>query len=77
MTVNKKLTIAEVEEKRAVMRAAVTKAIQDFESETGIKVGFIDTVRQNDEKESTNLCTPYSEDHGPIADVNINLRTDW
>lgn len=75
---NKNLTIKEVENMRAKLNTTIAEAIQEFESETGIRVGYIDTVRKRD-KENRSMCEPmpYNDDRGEIVSVNANLNLEF
>ena len=77
--VNKSLTIQEVEDKRGAMNIAIAGAIQVFESETGMRVGYIDTVRKSDKDDDEGCCCikPYSEDRGDVVSVNANMNMDY
>ena len=75
---NKNLTIGEVEKLRSKLNTTIAEAIQEFEDETGMRVGYIDTIRKRDQMEKESCCAPisYSEDRGDIVSINANLNMD-
>lgn len=75
---NKNLTIGEVEKMRSKLNTTIAEAIQEFESETGMRVGYIDTVRKRDASAKGEClpCAPYSEDRGDVVSVNVNMNMD-
>lgn len=80
MEPNKNLTIGEVEKLRGEMNTSIAEAIQKFESETGMRIGYIDTVRAKDHSEKGGCCcTPmsYNEDRGDVVTVNANMQMDF
>ena len=76
---NKNLTIGEVEKMRSALNTAIAEAIQKFESDTGMRVEYIHTVRRRDEesKRGTPCVEPYSEDRGEVVTVNVNLNMEF
>ena len=80
MEPNKDITIGELEKKRGELNATIAEAIQKFESETGTRVGYIDTVRKRDHEEkgcmSDSPCA-YNEDRGDVVTVNVNMNMDF
>lgn len=79
MKVNKKLTLGEVEQMRSDMNTSIAEAIQKFESDTGMRIGYIETVRSKDQSENgCNCCKPmtYDEDRGDVVTVNANMNMD-
>jgi len=75
---NKNLTIKEVEDLRSKLNTTIAEAIQSFESDTGIRVGYIDTVRKRDQQERETCCAPmwYNEDKGNVVSVNASLNME-
>lgn len=80
MEPNKNLTIGDLEKKRGELNATIAEAIQKFETETGTRVGYIDTVRKRDHEEkgcmSVSPCA-YNEDRGDVVTVNVNMNMDF
>lgn len=75
---NKNLTIGEVEKMRSKLNTTIAEAIQEFESETGMRVGYIDTVRKKDKQGTADCCVaPYSEDRGEVVSVNVNMNMEF
>lgn len=76
----KDMTIKEIEDARSDMNTKVAELLRGFESDTGIRVGYISIEREKDieEKNSCN-CRPlcYDENRGAIALINIDLRIDF
>ena len=79
MEPNKNLTIGDLEKKRGELNATIAEAIQKFETETGTRVGYIDTVRKRDHEQKGCCCEPmpYNEDRGDVVTVNINMNMDF
>ena len=82
MEPNKNLTIGDLEKKRGELNATIAEAIQKFETETGTRVGYIDTVRKRDHEEKGCSCggggiMPYNEDRGDVVTVNVNMNMDF
>lgn len=80
MEPNKDITIGELEKRRGELNATIAEAIQKFESETGTRVGYIDTVRKREhEEKGCNCCGPslYNEDRGDVVTVNVNMNMDF
>ena len=80
MEPNKNLTIGDLEKKRGELNATIAEAIQKFETETGTRVGYIDTVRKRDHEEKGGGCCspmPYNEDRGDVVTVNVNMNMDF
>jgi len=75
---NKNLTIKKVEDLRSKLNTTIAEAIQSFESDTGIRVGYIDTVRKRDQQERETCCAPmsYNEDRGSVVSVNASLNME-
>ena len=71
-----KLTVADIERLRGELNIEVATAIQKFESSTGIRVGYIDTVRESDK--GRNCICPQaccdSNDVGDVSAVNISIN---
>jgi hypothetical protein len=78
---NKDITIGELEKMRGELNTSIAEAIQKFESETGTRVGYIDTVRKRDHEEKGGGCCcepmPYNEDRGDVVTVNVNMNMDF
>lgn len=76
---NKDLTLKEVEEMKSNLNMKIAEAIQEFESETGMRVGYIDTVRKRDASEKGMLSepVPYLEDRGDVVSVNVSMDMDF
>ena len=80
MEPNKNLTIGDLEKKRGELNATIAEAIQKFETETGTRVGYIDTVRKRDHEDKgcgCNIPMPYNEDRGDVVTVNVNMNMDF
>ena len=80
MEPNKNLTIGDLEKKRGELNATIAEALQKFETETGTRVGYIDTVRKRDHEEKGCGCNspvPYNEDRGDVVTVNVNMNMDF
>jgi len=73
---NKSLTIGEVEKMRSELNTTIAEAIQKFEDDTGIRVGYIDTVRKADKKEMNDAPIAYNEDRGDIVSVNVSMNME-
>lgn len=72
---NKNLTIKQVEDMRSELNTIIAEAIKKFEKETGIRVGYIDTVRKSDKDNDAPICCG-SEDRGPVIAVNASLNME-
>ncbi len=77
MKVNKSLTIQEVEDARSDLNTTVAEAIQKFESDTGMRIGYIDTVRKADKDDGEAKISSYSEDRGDVVAVNASMNMDF
>jgi hypothetical protein len=74
---NKKLTIGEVEKLKASMHTTIAEAVQSFESETGMTVDYISLTRKRDKMGTDMPVEPFSEDRGPVVDVNANTSMEF
>lgn len=75
---NKNITIKQVEDMRSELNTTIAEAIQKFEKETGMRIGYIDTVRKadRDAEEGCSCVKAYSEDRGPVVAINANMNME-
>lgn len=75
---NKNLTIKQVEGMRSELNTKIAEAIQEFEKETGMRVGFIDTVRKRDKDAEDGMPTiVHNDDRGEVVAVNANMNMEF
>ena len=72
---NKELTIGEVEDMKAKLGTTVAEAIQAFEEETGMRISWINMVREKDRDSGSekDCCPVFENDRGKIVSVNIDM----
>lgn len=76
MSADKSLTIREVESLRNDLNAGIAELIREYESATGLRVGYIDVVRTADRKEPTDAIMPFTEDRGDVITVDTNTNLE-
>ena len=66
----KSYTIEEIKKKKIKLESAFMKLIKDFETDTDVKVGYLNIERANDRDKATMT----EEDRGEVANISFNLR---
>ena len=71
------MTIVDVKKAAIELETAITKLMQDFEKETGMRTGYMDIMRKRDASEDSNSpesIMPREEPTKDIETVNIDIR---
>ena len=74
----KDVTIEGVKKAKAELETAVTKLLQDFEKDYGVKLGYLDVRRKRDKNDIDIAlpCEPSEYNKKPIETVDINMNLD-
>jgi len=70
----KSLTIKEVKENKVKMELEILKLMQNFESDNGVFVGYINVKRKRRETDYAEPEKP--EKKGPIKNIEVNMDLD-
>ncbi len=73
------LTIEDIKKKKIELESAILKLVQEYESETGSYVSYINFEREktkSKEDRLANTIMPEPERRGPIENVNVEMRFD-
>lgn len=72
---DKSMTIGEVEELKTTLSNTIADAIRVFEEATGMRIGYINTVRKRDAEERGTMNNPVypSDDRGDVISVEADL----
>jgi hypothetical protein len=73
------LTIEDIKKKKIELESAILKLVQEYESETGSYVSYINFEREktkSKEDRLANTIMPEPERRGSIENVNVEMRFD-
>ena len=72
------MTIVEVKKAAIDLETAIAKLMQEFETATGMRTGYIDVMRKRSESRSNCNCVesvmPHEEPMQDIETVDIDIR---
>jgi len=69
-------TIDEVKKAKIEMESSIAKLMQDFESDYGIKLGYIDTKRERKKGSKESAVEAYEPYKGKIKTVEVSMELD-
>jgi len=68
----KSMTIEEVKKAKIQFEKEILEKIKSFESDTGVRIGYISLDRETDE----GVPTPAMEQRGPVINVDASMELD-